>query len=88
MIVARAGRELAPEDWSSIEEALARTEFWVTPSYGRISGPDGARWILEGRSGALYHVVDRHSPGSGAFRDACLLFLKLGGIQVPEETLY
>lgn len=53
--------------------------FWTAPSLDDKHGMDGARWILEGVSDGLYHVVDRWSPEPGEFLDWSLLLMQLSG---------
>ena len=45
---------------------------------------DGALWTIEGATAGRYHVVDRHSPARGPFRDAALLLLKFADLGIKE----
>lgn len=49
-------------------------------------GNDGAEWILEGVNGGRYHVVDRWTPGAGAYREACLYLLKISDLGIDEAS--
>lgn len=88
-IVEQPHRELSPDEWRSLQDALAKAEFWALPSWRREdAGMDGARWIVEGRVSTRYHVVDRWTPDSGSFQDLGLLFIKLSRLSVPEKDVY
>lgn len=49
---------------------------------------DGAQWIVEGVRSGRYHVVDRWSPRSGAYREAALWLLRRSGLSIDPETIY
>ncbi len=60
---------------------LATARYWELPTRERPEieedgsitvTADGAQWILEGVRSGRYHVVDRHSPEHGAYREAAL----------------
>jgi hypothetical protein len=57
------------------------SEFWSLPVREDRYGLDGARWIIEARSGDAYHYVDRWSPEKGAVRDIGLGFLALSDLR-------
>jgi hypothetical protein len=81
-----AGR--SAREWSELSNALEQTRFWAMPAISRHAmGVDGARWIVEGRRGDSYHLVDRWSPDKGAYRVAGLLFLKLAAL-LPDKRVY
>lgn len=86
-VVDQLRRRLSTAEWEDLEGALARATFWQLSSAGDEGGPDGAHWIVEGRVGPRYHVVDRWSP-RGAFRDLGLLFVKLSQLSVAERDVY
>ena len=67
-------------------ERLNQAGYWKLPTQDDTIGLDGARWILEGVRDGKYHVVDRWSPDSGAFREAILLLL--GWADVSLNNLY
>ena len=60
----------------------------ISDEPARERGCDGAMGILEGRSWAAYHVVDRWSPAKGEFRDMCLAMLRLAGLDLADEPVY
>lgn len=89
-IAARTEKALSEADWGLLAASLSTTTFWsmtTRPAKPTLGG-DGSQWIIEGRRGAEYHIVDRWTPRDGPFRDAGLSFLKLAGISVPERDLY
>jgi hypothetical protein len=87
-IVDQPRRKLSPAEWETLEQLLASSEFWSLPSSIDDGDPDGADWIVEGRVGSRYHVVDRWSPPPGSFRDLGLRFLQLSQLSVPEREVY
>ncbi len=89
-VAKRIERSLSRADWKALVAVLRKSDFWTMPTQPtpRAVGFDGAQWILEGRRRTEYHVVDRFSPGEGAYRDAGLTFLKLAGLLVAGERLY
>jgi hypothetical protein len=76
----RVRRSLTASEWDQIVKALLRADFWEMTGHLPADGQDGAQWIFEGRNGSAYHVVDRWSPETGAFRDVCLLLVRLAGL--------
>ena len=76
----RVERELSPTEWAEVVTGVGRVEFWQMRTEDDDRGLDGAQWILEGRKRSRYHVVDRWSPDSGAYRELCLSLLKLAGM--------
>ena len=61
---------------------LARMDFWAMSSTG--VGCDGAQWILEGVHNGSYHLVDKHCPDAGAFRETMLRLIQWGGVPIDE----
>ena len=78
-------RQLTSVEWTQVSDGLAKIGFWKMPVREGRGGNDGAQWILEGRKGSKYHVVDRWTPQSGAFRELCVSLLKLSDM-LPEGT--
>jgi len=76
-------RPLATNEWDQLLDLLDRAQFWALSAVDK--GPlanDGAAWVFEGANGSKYHLVDRQSPQTGAYRDACLYLLKLSELKV------
>ena len=48
--------------WKQFSSFLDRINFWSMDTHVKDSGDDGAQWILEGKVGNRYHVVDRFTP--------------------------
>lgn len=87
-IVKRVQRTLSPGEQSKFRTRLSRVGFWEMPKNQDRFGLDGAQWILEGAEGSQYQVVERWSPGSGAYRDLCLLLIEFTGIAIPPLDYY
>jgi hypothetical protein len=82
----RTRRKLTDLEWKAISEGITALTFWSMPTETEESGADGAQWVLEGRNGSRYHVVDRWTPKSGAYRELCLQMLRLSGFLDPSGT--
>jgi hypothetical protein len=78
----RVHRKLTAQEWTSLSSELRTLNFWSMPSKIADQGKDGAQWVLEGRAGGKYHVVNRWSPESGQFRSLCLRLVKSAGFAV------
>ena len=52
-------RRLSRDEASRFAKALNDADFWQLSTSIRDHGLDGAQWIVEGRRGGTYHVVDR-----------------------------
>lgn len=85
VVTERVQRKLSAEEWKTIAAGLNKTEFWKMEGHVDGDGLDGAQWILEGRRGTQYHVVDRWSPKTGAYREFCLSLLRLAAV-LPTGT--
>ena len=71
---------------ATLSEALKATGFWKMPGRLPTHGLDGAQWVMEGRSGLNYHVVDRWSPAPGVCRELCLMLVKFAGLMPFGES--
>jgi hypothetical protein len=79
-----------PQEFGEFLTRLAAADYWNLPTENKEGGNDGAEWILEGVKYGRYHVVERWSPESGAYREACLYLLKLSGVDPDrlQDDLY
>jgi len=93
----RPGNVLRSDEFSVSEDdfcdfllLLEKADYWNTPVEDDSLGNDGAQWILEGVRQGRYHVVDRWTPRTGEYREACLFLLKLSGIDMDrlKDDLY
>lgn len=82
----RIQRQLNADEWKTLSEALKATDFWNMPGLEPRRGLDGAEWIMEGRSGHDYHVVNRWMPAAGAYRELCLMLVNFSGLMPSGET--
>jgi hypothetical protein len=91
-VVNRTERELSTEEVQALERRLRGADFWGDPWVNQEdTGVDGARWILEGRRGSEYRLLDIWSPEGihyRLFRDICLYFLDLATVRPAEERIY
>jgi hypothetical protein len=83
-------RNLDRTEWCELLKLLRQADYWNLPTSEPINGVDGAEWILEGVRENHYHVVDRWSPRTGEFREACLYLLRLSGVEIDKlgDDLY
>ena len=84
-------RKLERAEWDAFVSRLDDLCYWNLPTTDpEGQGFDGAQWILEGVRGDRYHIVDRWTPQSGSYREACLYALKLAGFKVdaPDQSIY
>lgn len=83
-------RSLSENDWDAFMLHLEHSAYWLMPTEDDRMFQDGAQWILEGYREGRYHVVDRQSPDSGAYRDACMYLLRQSGLlaEIPANEVY
>ena len=93
----RDSTKVPSRSWDLLHMRNAMRDFWTTeptPLPNGAIGVDGARWILEGRHGRQYHVVDWWSPQEsaesveGAYRRLFLEILSLGTVCVAPDAVY
>lgn len=70
--------------WCEFQALLDQAEFWTLAGDDKDPGQDGAQWIMEGVKNGRYHLVDRWSPETGAFRASCIYLLELSGIDTEK----
>jgi hypothetical protein len=91
-VARRIERRLTLVEWNLLSDRLTRIGFWRLPGHLPGQGLDGAQWIVEGREGARYHLVDRWSPKTGDYRDLCLALVDLAGLRPSgkdkRDTIY
>ena len=84
-------RPITADEWDTFMRLLKDSCYWGQPTEDpNDRGLDGAEWILEGVREDRYHLVDRWTPESGSFREACLYLLKLSQLPIDtkQEPLY
>lgn len=81
---------LEQEDFYNFLNLLENADYWNLPADNKEDGNDGAEWILEGVKNGRYHFVERWSPRTGEYREACLHLLKLSGVDLDrlKDDLY
>lgn len=73
-------------EWKHFIELLGRANFWAMPTVdGEPLGMDGASWVFEAVRDGQYHLVDRQSPMSGEYREACVYLLEISGLKVDKS---
>ncbi|HEX8736177.1 MAG TPA: hypothetical protein VF721_12690 [Pyrinomonadaceae bacterium] len=83
-------RNLDRTEWCEFLKLLRQADYWNLPTSQRVDGVDGAQWLLEGVRENRYHLVDRWTPQTGEFREACIYLLRLSGVEIDKlgEDLY
>jgi hypothetical protein len=83
-------RRLTKQQTDSFLDQINALGFWeLSPQEDPVSGPDGARWIMEGVKNGQYHVAHRWTPKNGAVRALGLdLAIDLGGLRIPAGEIY
>jgi hypothetical protein len=79
VVYTRVEKQITLDQWQQLVSALDSIDFWNMPTnpLRPVHGFDGQRWILEGSQAGRYHIVDRWSPKSGRYKEACEMFLRL-----------
>jgi hypothetical protein len=81
----RISRTLTRLQWEELSGTIGTRSFWGFQTTQPQEIPlvnDGAQWILEGRQGNRYHVVDRQTPPR-LMRAVAEVFLKTAGVSLP-----
>lgn len=83
-------RSLSEDDWDIFMMHLEHSLYWSMPTRDDRMLHDGAQWIMEGYREGRYHFVDRQSPETGAYRDACIYLLEQSGLlaEIPTDDVY
>jgi len=81
---------LSENEWDAFMMHLEHAQYWLMPTEEERILTDGAQWIMEGYREGRYHVVDRGSPDSGAYHDACMYLLRHSGLlaETPANEVY
>ncbi len=88
--IQKTTRTLSKREADSFLDQIGSQGFWkLPPQEEPVSGPDGARWILEGVRDGQYHVVHRWAPKNGTVRTLCLyLAVELGQMKLANDEIY
>ncbi|HEY0728033.1 MAG TPA: hypothetical protein VGD38_08205 [Pyrinomonadaceae bacterium] len=84
-------RKLERGEWDAFVQRLDDMCYWNLPTNDpEFGGLDGAEWILEGVRGDRYHMVDRWTPQTGSYFEACVYALTLAGFKSDPkaESIY
>jgi hypothetical protein len=86
-VESRFEKRLSRDDANALIAALERTDFWWMETTVPFKGYsyDGATWVIEGRSTAGYHVVQRTDYSPKNFKDVGRMFLKLAGLRIEND---
>jgi len=82
--------KLEKQSWELFLIKLNKIDFWNLPTIKNNElGLDGSQWILEGRSGNIYHVVDRWTPRKESqYYQCCDLLISLTELEIDNERKY
>lgn len=87
-LVINQTRSLTEAEWNEFISLLEKSCYWRMPVTEERMLADGAQWILESVKDHRYYIIDRQSPESGNYREACLFLLKMSDLKIPSEDVY
>jgi hypothetical protein len=95
-LVTNVRRTLSRADVRRFLSLLETARFWELDTRERPDDEggtitvksDGAQWVMEGVRSGRYHVVDRWTPRSGAYREAALWLVSRAGLQIELSRIY
>jgi len=91
-VVQRIHRELSAAEAELLQRRLFEAGFWRQAGVQeKVTGTNGAQWILEGRRERDYRFLDIWSPKGrryAAFRELCLCLLDLATVRPAAEEIY
>jgi hypothetical protein len=73
---------LSNDQVSRLSTMLVNSKFWTEPSWRPSTGISEGSWILEGRQGAAYHLIQRPTFKESAFKDFSEALITLSGLNV------
>lgn len=85
-IVLSKRASLNQDQWNHLTKLVRRADFWDMPSRINDLGLDVEALLVEGAKGGEYHVVVRHSPQPGAYRELCRYMLDLTGQDMGQQN--
>lgn len=86
--VARIERALSRREIDAIDRTLADARIWDAPDIQRLTGLDGAQWIVEARDGKRYRLHKAWSPARGRVHDLGMAFIAATGWSIPANEIY
>jgi hypothetical protein len=84
----RAEKPVTEEKWRQLTSTVHDGDVWLMPTQSTRKSMilDGGTWLLEIRTGSIYHAIWRaDGEERGGFRDVCRLLLDLADVRIPEE---
>jgi len=83
-------RRLDDKEWETFINKMNLMNFWRMPTIdSETEGHDGAQWILEGKNGSEYHVVDRWSQGGTVdYYKCCEYLISLTDLKIADKDKY
>jgi hypothetical protein len=76
---------LNQDQWNRLTKLVGRANFWDMPARIDDLGFDVETLLVEGAKDGEYHVVVRHSPEPGAYRELCRYMLDLTGPDMGQQ---
>ncbi|MGH2507846.1 MAG: hypothetical protein ACRDHZ_10665 [Ktedonobacteraceae bacterium] len=82
-------KNLDKKTWEEFIKKVNEIDFWNSTINREESGLDGSEWILEGKSGNKYHVVDRWTPNKKSkYYECCDFLLSLTDLKIKSREKY
>ena len=72
--------------WEKFKTLLNQIDFWSMDTEKIGTGVDGSAWILEGKEGNKYHVIDRWSPEYDKYSQCCNFLIGLTDFTFNEKN--
>ena len=74
--------------WEKFKTLLNQIDFWNMDTEAKVMGYDGSQWILEGKEGNKYHVVDRWTPRGNKYSQCCDFLIGLTDLTFSDRDKY
>ena len=78
-------KQIDDANWGKFKTLLNQIDFWNTDTEIETMGFDGSQWILEGKEGSKYHVVDRWTPRGDNYSQCCDFLIELTDLTFNEK---
>lgn len=88
-LAVNAHKSINKAKWNLFKGKLKGIDFWNMKTNEKMFGNDGSQWILEGKEGKLYHVVDRWTPNNKrAYYQCCDFLIGLTNLEFTGDEKY
>ncbi len=72
--------------WDSFKDSINKIDFWKMSNTEDFFGTDGSQWILEGKVGSQYHIVNRWTPHyQSRYYQCCNYLIGLTNLKIKDK---